>query len=278
MFVGFISSEGLVKRGFVWGETVGVVKTIVSSFKWHIAQPTMGGRRGSGRGRKRDSFSTSVESTWKRHDKVPVPRNSQYDIKGLHHHPCLFPTLVCQQPLLSMLCTFLAQINHVKSYWYTNTTIHTIEHGERGNGLCTMHRLVTAFWCWLAFQIGLLSETWEIQTEKSKSWVVQTYVHAVETFLLWNWRWIVWGWGTISQSVSVLWNWLHSLCSWKFQKHIIDSCCSMMVDVVGIQCYFCGTKLSEFYKVPQDRGVGTLGIHCYFCGTKWLELLTGTAW
>lgn len=68
------------------------------------------------------------------------------------------------------------------------------------------------------------------------------------------------------------------VCSWKFQKHIIDSCCSMMVDVVGIQCYFCGTKLSEFYKVPQDRGVGTLGIHCYFCGTKWLELLTGTAW
>ncbi|CAK9276251.1 unnamed protein product [Sphagnum jensenii] len=43
----------------------------------------MGGRRGSGRGRKRDSFSTSVESTWKRHDKAPVPRNSQYDIKAL---------------------------------------------------------------------------------------------------------------------------------------------------------------------------------------------------
>lgn len=106
MFVGFISSQGLVKRSFVWGQTVGVVKTTVSSFKWHIAQPTMGGRRGSGRARKRDSFSTSVESTWKRHDKVPVPRNSQYDIKGLHHHPCLFQTLVCQQPLLSMLCTF----------------------------------------------------------------------------------------------------------------------------------------------------------------------------
>jgi hypothetical protein len=52
----------------------------------------------------------------------------------------------------------------------------------------------------------------------------------------------------------------------------------MMVDVVGIQCYFCGTKWSEFYKGPQDRGVGTLGIHCYFCGTNQLELLTGTAW
>ncbi len=128
MFVGFISSEGLVKRGFVWGETVGVVKTIVSSFKWHIAQPTMGGRRGSGRGRKRDSFSTSVESTWKRHDKVPVPRNSQYDIKGLHHRPCLFQTLVCQQPLLSMLCTFsgpnqpwqvLLIHQHHNSYYWT---------------------------------------------------------------------------------------------------------------------------------------------------------------
>ncbi len=173
---------------------------------------------------------------------------------------------------------FLTQINLGKSYWYTNTTIHTIEHGERGKGLCTMHVLVTAFWCWLGFQIGLLSEMWETQTEKIKSWVVQTSEHAVETFLFRKWRWIVWGWGTISQSISVLWNLLHSFCSWKFQKHIIGSCLSMMVDVVGIQCDFCGTKWSEFYKGPQDRGVGTLGIHCYFCGTKQLELSTGTAW
>jgi hypothetical protein len=47
-----------------------------------------------------------------------------------------------------------------------------------------MHIFVTAFCCRLGFQIGLLNETGETQTEKSKLWVVQTSVHAVETFLL----------------------------------------------------------------------------------------------